>query len=313
VRTSIGPELTIEVDEERCGGTDDPPTPPNPAGWPWRRSSLGTIPSWACSWRCKSLDASADAGIRAVLEAEEALHWAIQGARIAYTATAASAPVEVRSGADGPTGIFRLPLPQLVDLARSHLTRSFTADEWRSFTAEACARYAIEPCAARTRGSAWPAIPEDPVRPALPAQDDRPLAGTRITVVGIEPPDEGLGAEFDRFKEHTGIDVAYTANPDTSETQIAAAVARGDPPDLGVWAQPGAVRDYARDGELIDLSSYLDPAEVRRQVGDYLVDAASVRSGYFGVPAALSAKGLSGTRCPSSRTPGTRSPRPGTN
>ncbi|HET6836099.1 MAG TPA: extracellular solute-binding protein [Acidimicrobiales bacterium] len=239
-------------------------------------------PELAMLLALESLDASARADIRAVVEAEEALHWAIQAARVPYPAT--DAPAEVRIGPDGPTGIFRLPLAQLVDLARGHLSRSFTAEE--------CTRYAIEPCPVRTSDDGWPAVPQDPVRPELRSPADRPLAGTTISLVGIEPPDEGLGDELARFEERTGIEVAYTANPDTSEAQIAAAVERGDPPDVAVWAQPAAVTSYAEDGQLVDLSTYLDPADVRRQVGDYLVDAATVGSAYFGVPAALSAKGL---------------------
>jgi serine/threonine protein kinase/ABC-type glycerol-3-phosphate transport system substrate-binding protein/DNA-binding SARP family transcriptional activator len=246
-------------------------------------------PELAMLLALQSLDASADADIRAVIEAEEALHWAIQGARIPYPAT--DAPAEVRTGPDGPTGIFTLPVAQLVDLARSHLDRSFTAEEWRSFTADACTRYSIEPCAARTGGLGWPAIPEDPVRPELPS-GDRPLAGTSITLFGCCDPITGFGDELARFKERTGIDVAYTANPSALEAQVAAAVARGDPPDLAIFPQPGAVVDYARQGQLVDLSTYLDPGEARRQVGDYVVEATSLGSGYFGIPIELNLKGL---------------------
>jgi serine/threonine protein kinase/ABC-type glycerol-3-phosphate transport system substrate-binding protein len=241
----------------------------------------------------QSFDASARAGVPAVTEAEEALHWALQRARVPYPAADAGAPVEVRTGPDGPTGIFRLPLTQLVDLARDHLADSFSAADWRSFATDQCARYYIQPCAARTGGSGWPAIPEEPDRPALPAQDDRPLAGTRITLAGIEPPDEGLGDELARFEERTGIEVAFEFNP-VSEDQLEVAVQRGDGPDLAIVPHPGAVVRLApqRGSGYIDLSAYVDPAEARRRVGDYLVDIVSVGSRYFGVPILLNLKGL---------------------
>ncbi|HYZ97914.1 MAG TPA: extracellular solute-binding protein [Acidimicrobiales bacterium] len=241
----------------------------------------GDDPQLAMLLALESLDASAHAGIPAVVEAEEALHWAIQGAGIPYPAT--DAPVEVRTGPNGPTGIFRLPLAQLVDLGRSDLTRSFTADE--------CTRYAIASCAT---GSGWPAVPAEPVRPPLPPQSDQPLAGTTITLIGSNSLEEGLGAEFARFEERTGIEVAYELNP-VSEDQLEAAVQRGDAPDLAMVAHPGEVVQLAQQrgaGGFIDLSTYLDPAEARRQVGDYLVDSVSVGSSYFAVPLLLNVKGL---------------------
>jgi alpha-glucoside transport system substrate-binding protein len=239
-------------------------------------------PELAMLLAMQSLDASADAGIPAVVEAEEALHWAIQGARLAYPVT--DAPAEVRIGPDGPTGIYSLPLAQLVDLARDHLTRGFTAEE--------CTRYDIEPCPDRTSESAWPAIPDDPVRPVPPSPGDPPLAGTTITLVGCCDPNTGFGAELARFEEQTGIEVAYTFNGSAAEAQIAGAVAAGDPPDVAIFPQPGAVVDLAGKGELVDLGTFLDPAKARRAVGDYLVDVASQGPGWFAVPVELNLKGL---------------------
>jgi DNA-binding SARP family transcriptional activator/ABC-type glycerol-3-phosphate transport system substrate-binding protein/tRNA A-37 threonylcarbamoyl transferase component Bud32 len=236
-------------------------------------------PELAMLLALESLDASAEAGIPAVVEAEEALHWAIQAARVPYPAT--DAPAEVRIGPAGPTGIFRLPLAQLVDLARSHLSRIFTPDE--------CARYGIEPCVVGTGVSDWPAIPDEPVRPVLPSQGDRPLAGTTITLLGCCDLNTGLGEELTRFEEQTGIEVAYSFNRDAIESRYLDA---GDPPDLAFFPQPGAALDLASKGELVDLSTFLDPAEARRQVGDYLVDVASQGAGWFAVPVELNLKGL---------------------
>jgi alpha-glucoside transport system substrate-binding protein len=230
----------------------------------------------------QSLDTSAAAGIPAVVEAEEALHWALQAARVPYPTT--DAPVEVRTGPHGPAGVYRLPLAQLIDLARGHLGRSFTPDE--------CTRYAIEPCPGQDRSSGWPAVPRDPVRPELQPAAERPLAGTSITVIGCCDPDTGLEDEFARFEERTGIDIVHGLNPSVTELEVATAAARGEPPDLAIWGQPGAIAAFAEAGQLIDLSAYLDEAAARRQVGDHLVDVASVGSGWFAVPVELNLKGL---------------------
>ncbi len=63
----------------------------------------------------QSIDASARAGIPATAETEEALHWALQAARVAYPV--AEAPIEVRIGPHGLTGIYRLPIDELVAMA----------------------------------------------------------------------------------------------------------------------------------------------------------------------------------------------------
>ena len=55
----------------------------------------------------ESLDTSARAGTPALVETEEALHWSLQAAHVPYGHP--DAPVEVRAGPNGPTGISDLP------------------------------------------------------------------------------------------------------------------------------------------------------------------------------------------------------------
>ena len=102
----------------------------------------------------QSIDASARAGIPATAETEEALHWALQAARVAYPV--AEAPIEVRSGPHGLTGIYRLPLDELVALAKSQLVN-------RPLTAEECQRYGITLCPENS--PAWPALAAEPSQP----------------------------------------------------------------------------------------------------------------------------------------------------
>ena len=94
----------------------------------------------------QSIDASARAGIPATAETEEALHWALQAARVAYPV--AEALIEVRSGPHGLTGIYWLPLDELVALAKSQLVT-------RALTAEECQRYGITPGRTAPRGRLW--------------------------------------------------------------------------------------------------------------------------------------------------------------
>jgi serine/threonine protein kinase/ABC-type glycerol-3-phosphate transport system substrate-binding protein len=236
-------------------------------------------PDTAMLLAMQSLDTSARLGIPAVVEAEEALHWSLQAAHVPYGH--ADAPVEVRVGPNGPTGIVRLPMRDLVALASAHLrARRLTADE--------CARFAITPCPA-DEPSAWPMIPAEPVRPELPAQNERPLDGTRITLTGAMDP-AAVQADLAAFRDQTGIEVTYETPSLDADTE--AMSARGVPLDLTVFARAASVRDSAEAGDLIDLATYLEADRARREFGDYAVDAVTVGGGYYAAPMFSGLKGV---------------------
>jgi hypothetical protein len=228
------------------------------------------------------LDTSAHGGLPALPEAEDALHWAIQSARIAYPVRAA--PVEVRAGPAGDAGIFVLPLADLVRLARTNLHTTFTATQ--------CARYGIEPCPSDGGGLASPAtagaraLPVDR-SPARSAAAHGSLAGTTVTVLGRADPDTGLGDEFEAFERATGIHVEYQVMVNDDAVAASALASGDDVPDIVLSYAPGDVTALAHQHELVDLSGFLDVADVRSRIGDYLVDINSIGSHLYGVPLSL--------------------------
>jgi serine/threonine protein kinase len=236
-------------------------------------------PDTAMLLAMQSLDASARAGIPAVVEAEEALHWSLQAARVPYGHT--DAPVEVRGGPNGLTGIVRLPMRDLVALAAAHLGS-------RRLTAEECGRFEITPCPIEV-ASAWPMIPAEPALPALPAQDGRPLDGTRITLTGAIDP-AAVQADLAAFSERSGIEVRYETPSLDADTELMSA--RGVPLDLTVFGRAATVRDTAAAGDLVDLATYLDPDRARAQFGDHAVDVVTVSGGYYAAPMFAGMKGI---------------------
>lgn len=81
------------------------------------------------------------------------------------------------------------------------------------------------------------------------------LAGTRVTVFGPESSEEEAGAmqdALDVFAQQTGIEIVYTGARDFSD-QINAQAAGGNPPDIGVFPQPGKIADFAREGFLLPV------------------------------------------------------------
>jgi alpha-glucoside transport system substrate-binding protein len=229
------------------------------------------------------LATSARAGEPARAEAQDVLQWGLQAAGVTFPV--ADVHAEVHQAPDGPIGIFDLPLTDVVDLARRHLTRGFNAAE--------CATYHLQPCPSATAGLASPATtgPADlPTGspPGQPGVSDRPLAGTTITILdplGEQPLAQGAvdaeQAELQQFQAATGIavDVLRPGAP-----LAITALPNGKRPDIVIWPYPGTLNDLARDGRLVDLSTYLDRSSLRQQLGDYFVDTATIGSGVYWIP-----------------------------
>jgi alpha-glucoside transport system substrate-binding protein len=88
------------------------------------------------------------------------------------------------------------------------------------------------------------------------------LAGTSVTVFSSEDGvDEATGIQraLDVFAAETGIEITHTGARDFSD-QINAQAVGGNPPDIGMFPQPGKVRDFASQGYLLPLDPAVDAA-----------------------------------------------------
>lgn len=111
------------------------------------------------------------------------------------------------------------------------------------------------------------------------------LAGTTVTIVGATP-DEYVKL-FEQsmlpFEDRTGINVIYSSAGESFETLIAAGVKRGDPPDIADFPQPGYMADFARQGKLIDIRTFLSDDYLRRQYPHAFLELAVVDGKMVGV------------------------------
>jgi len=95
------------------------------------------------------------------------------------------------------------------------------------------------------------------------------LSGTSVTVFGSESSDEEAGSQQDAlnvFAEANGMTITFTGARDFSD-QINAQAAGGNPPDIGVFPQPGKTLDFGGQAfilpipqELVDFSRPQWPA-----------------------------------------------------
>jgi len=136
-------------------------------------------------------------------------------------------------------------------------------------------------------------------------QDDEPsddagdrtdaLAGASIEVVGVPTQVEGdaLRKVIDvHVNDPFGAQVTYTGSG-TFEQEIQERVAAGDPPDVALYPQPGAVVEQAAAGTLISLEDLgFDIAELERTFGAELLSLGAYEGQHYGIPTNTSLKSL---------------------
>jgi DNA-binding SARP family transcriptional activator/ABC-type glycerol-3-phosphate transport system substrate-binding protein len=222
---------------------------------------------------------TAQADIEIPPDIVEALHWSLQSRRVPYPGGGEAVVV---SGPQGPQGVFALPLEQLVALAREEVSRDMTAEE--------CADHFDSGCP--TLPEQLPALQAAAPR-AAPVSVDQPLAGTRVTLVhdfgGL---DEGLLSAIDAFGDRTGITID-SLSPGDELGFIHRGLEAQTPPDIALAPYPNVIAPLVEDGELIDISAYLDAAELRTTLSPHLVSLGTVaddgawpadQGGVYGIP-----------------------------
>ncbi|MDP1819715.1 MAG: ABC transporter substrate-binding protein [Acidimicrobiales bacterium] len=121
-------------------------------------------------------------------------------------------------------------------------------------------------------------------------QSEGDLAGTTVTIFGPEVEDEAQGFvdSFADFEQETGIDVQYQGDRSVDE-QIGVRVDGGDPPDIGMFAQPGKVADFV--GDLAPLSDDVR-ATVEQNFDPGWTDLVTIDDEVYAVPTKADLKSL---------------------
>jgi alpha-glucoside transport system substrate-binding protein len=121
------------------------------------------------------------------------------------------------------------------------------------------------------------------------------LSGTQVSVFGAFTSVEADAVNAviqDYFNEPTGSDAFYEGS-DSFESQIQIRVDGGNPPDIGIYPQPGAVVDQAQQGNAISLEDLgFDIAELEERFGDYLLSLGEYEGQHYGIPTNVNLKSL---------------------
>jgi alpha-glucoside transport system substrate-binding protein len=99
------------------------------------------------------------------------------------------------------------------------------------------------------------------------------FAGTTVTLDGpfTDPDDIRFAESMAAFEEATGIDVLYIGDKEF-EARLSIAVDAGNPPDIADFPQPGAAANYARQGYLIDPTSWMPVEWLQQQYNQSWID-----------------------------------------
>jgi alpha-glucoside transport system substrate-binding protein len=96
---------------------------------------------------------------------------------------------------------------------------------------------------------------------------------------------------FVNFEAETGIDVVVEITPDFESIARVRSEA-GDPYDILNFPQPGLMADFARDGFLVDLSTFIDMGDMQAQYAQSWIDMLTVDGKVYGVWHGVDVKSL---------------------
>lgn len=98
---------------------------------------------------------------------------------------------------------------------------------------------------------------------------------------------EAFQAVLDGFTAKTGIQVAYESARDNLEPVVRTRVAGGNPPDVVMEPRPGAMAEFARAGNVIQLDAsgkeVVKPADLTAAFGDAYINLGKVDNKLYGL------------------------------
>lgn len=118
-------------------------------------------------------------------------------------------------------------------------------------------------------------------------------AGGSVSVLGVWG-----GQELDIFNsmiapfmDKTGVKVEFEGTRDL-DAVLTTRVAAGNPPDLAALPGPGKMAEFARQGKMVDLSTVLDLATMKKDYAQSWLDLGTVDGKLVGIFTKASLKGL---------------------
>jgi alpha-glucoside transport system substrate-binding protein len=136
------------------------------------------------------------------------------------------------------------------------------------------------------------AAPEGPYEHLARAEAGE-YAGTEVTILAqwIEAEGDNFANTLAGFAERTGIDIQYEGITDY-ETVLTVRVEGGDAPDLAQLAQSGLMRQFVENGDLVNLSDFLNVDQLNTDYSEAWTSLVTVEGDVYGVPFRANTKSI---------------------
>jgi len=120
------------------------------------------------------------------------------------------------------------------------------------------------------------------------------FGGATVTVTGPERDDPSIAAIQDTlqaFGDTVGITVQYSGDADW-EANTRTQVQGGNPPSIGIFPQPGLLRDFATAGSILPLNDEVNATLDENWADNYQADGQAADGTQYGVPVKTDLKSL---------------------
>jgi alpha-glucoside transport system substrate-binding protein len=125
------------------------------------------------------------------------------------------------------------------------------------------------------------------------AQGGSPPNDKVVTILGAFGGDEekNFNASLANFEQESGIKIQYTSDQDFTTT-IKQKVNSGDSPDIGLFPQPGGLLEFAAQGKVQPIDTFLDYDTLNRTLISGFLDAARYKGRVYGAPMRMAFKSI---------------------
>ena len=139
---------------------------------------------------------------------------------------------------------------------------------------------AVEPTKAEMPEVGFPVMPGGYLEKAIAGE----YSGTEVTVDGpfTAPDDQRFFDSMAAFENATGITVNYIGDKEF-EARLSISVDAGDAPDIADFPQPGKAANYARQGYIVDPTTWMSEDWLKQQYNQSWLDMAKMEGQVGGV------------------------------
>ncbi|WP_034801637.1 ABC transporter substrate-binding protein [Intrasporangium oryzae] len=125
------------------------------------------------------------------------------------------------------------------------------------------------------------------------ARGGSPANDKIVTILGAfgGAEEKNFNASLAAFEKQTGIKIQYTSDQDFTTT-IKQKVSSGDSPDIGLFPQPGGLLEFAAQGKIQPIDTFLNYDQLDRTLIKGFLDASRYKGRVYGAPMRMAFKSL---------------------